>query len=85
MDDNPEIRDRLNVNKSTYDNCFIRGAKWVKINRLNGPSTIHENPTWLKVAEHGFGSLHVSVCYLPNHGKRKVAAYKLKLGTGKIY
>ena len=48
MDDNPEIRDRLNVNKSTYHNkrprerfiCFIRGAKWTKINRLNGPSVM---------------------------------------------
>ena len=45
MDDNPEIRDRLNVNKSTYHNkrprerfiCFIRGAKWTKMNQLNGP------------------------------------------------
>ena len=45
MDDNPEIRDRLNVNKSTYHNkrprerfiCFIRGAKWIKMNQLNGP------------------------------------------------
>ena len=55
MDDNPEIRDRLNVNKSTYHNkrprerftCFIRGAKWMKINRLNGPSLIHDTSTWL--------------------------------------
>ena len=31
-----------------------------------------------KVAEQSFGS--VSICYLPNHGKRKVAAHKLKLG-----
>ena len=27
----------------------------------------------------------VSVCHLPNHGKRKVAAHKLKLGRWKIY
>ena len=55
MDDNPEIRDRLNVNKSTYHNkrprerfiCFIRGAKWTKINQLNGPSPIHDTSTWL--------------------------------------
>ena len=55
MDDNPEIRDRLNVNKSTYHNkrprerfiCFIRGAKWTKINHLNGPSPIHDTSTWL--------------------------------------
>ena len=55
MDDNPEIRDRLNVNKSTYHNkrprerfiCFIRGAKWMKINQLNGPSPIHDTSTWL--------------------------------------
>ena len=55
MDDNPEIRDRLNVNKSTYHNkrprerfiCFIRGAKWTKINQLNGPSPIHNTSTWL--------------------------------------
>ena len=55
MDDNPEIRDRLNVNKSTYHNkrprerfiCFIRGAKWMKINHLNGPSPIHDTSTWL--------------------------------------
>ena len=52
---NPEIRDRLNVNKSTYHNkrprerfiCFIRGAKWMKINQLNGPSAIHNTSTWL--------------------------------------
>ena len=31
-----------------------------------------------KVAEHSLGSL--SVCHLPYHGKRKVAAHKLKLG-----
>ena len=56
MDDNPEIRDRLNVNKSTYHNkrprerfiCFIRGAKWTKINHLNGPSPIHDTSTWLR-------------------------------------
>ena len=55
MDDNPEIRDRLNVNKSTYHNkrprerfiCFIRGAKRTKINQLNGPSPIHDTLTWL--------------------------------------
>ena len=55
MDDNPEIRDRLNVNKSTHHNkrprerfiCFIRRAKWVKINQLNGPSPIHDTSTWL--------------------------------------
>ena len=55
MDDNPEIRDRLNVNKSTYHNkrpcerfiCFIRGAKWMKFNQLNGPSPIHDTSTWL--------------------------------------
>ena len=55
MDDNPEISDRLNVNKSTYHNkrpgerfiCFIRGAKWMKINQLNGPSPIHDTSTWL--------------------------------------
>ena len=55
MDDNPEIRDRLNVNKSTYHNkrprerfiYFIRGAKWMKINQLNGPSPIHDTSTWL--------------------------------------
>ena len=55
MDDNPEIRDRLNVNKSTYHNkrprerfiCFIRGAKWTKMNQLNGPSPIHDTSTWL--------------------------------------
>ena len=55
MDDNPEIRDRLNVNKSTYHNkrprerfiCFIRGAKWTKINHLNGPSPIHDTSSWL--------------------------------------
>ena len=55
MDDNPEIRDRLNVNKSTYHNkrprerfiCFIRGAKWTKIKNLNGPSPIHDTSTWL--------------------------------------
>ena len=55
MDDNPEIRDRLNVNKSTYHNkrpgerfiCFIRGAKWMKINQLNGPFPIHDTSTWL--------------------------------------
>ena len=54
-DDNPEIRDRLNVNKSTYHNkrprerfiCFIRGAKWTKTNKLNGPSRIHDTSTWL--------------------------------------
>ena len=52
---NPEIRDPLNVNKSTYHNkrlrerfiCFIRGAKWMKINRLYGPPTIHNTSTWL--------------------------------------
>ena len=51
----PEIRNRLNVNKSTYHNkrprerfiCFIRGAEWMKINRLNGPSLIHDTSTWL--------------------------------------
>ena len=48
----------------------------MKINQLNGPSTVHENSTWLKVAEQ-----FVSACYLPNHGKRKVVAHKLKLGT----
>ena len=55
MNENPEIRDRLNVNKSTYHNkrpcerfiCFIRGAKWMKINQLNGPSLIHDTSTWL--------------------------------------
>ena len=55
MNENPEIRDRLNVNKSTYHNkrpressiCFIRGAKWMKINQLNGPSPIHDTSTWL--------------------------------------
>ena len=55
MDDNPEIRDRLDVNKSTYHNkrprerliCFIRGAKWMKINQLNGPSPIHYTSTRL--------------------------------------
>ena len=55
MDDNPQIRDRLNVNKSTHHNkrprerfiCFIRGAKWMKINQLNGPSHIHDTSTWL--------------------------------------
>ena len=55
MDDNREIRDRLNVNKSTYHNkrprerfiCFIRGAKWMKINQLNGPFAIHDTSTWL--------------------------------------
>ena len=55
MDDNPEISDRLNVNKSTYHNkrpressiCFIRGAKWMKINQLNGPSLIYDTSTWL--------------------------------------
>ena len=53
MDDDPEIRNRLNVNKSTYHNkrlrerfiCFISGAKWIKINRLNGPSPIHDTST----------------------------------------
>ena len=56
MDDNPGFRDRLNVNTSTSHNkpirerfiCFIRGAKWMKINRLNGPSPIHDTSTWLK-------------------------------------
>ena len=55
MDDNREIRDRLNVNKSTYHNkrpherfiCFIRGAKGMKINQLNGPFAIHDTSTWL--------------------------------------
>ena len=55
MDDNPEVCDRLNVNKSTYHNkrprerfiCFIRGAKWMKINQLNGPSPIHDTSTRL--------------------------------------
>ena len=55
MNENPEIRDRLNVNKSTYHNkrprerfiCFSRGAKWMKINQLNGPSPIHDTSTWL--------------------------------------
>ena len=55
VDDNPEIRNRLNVNKSTYHNkrfrkrfiCFIRRAKWMKINRLNGPSPMHDPLTWL--------------------------------------
>ena len=32
----------------------------------------------LKVAEHSWH--FVSICHLPNHGKRKVAAHKLKLG-----
>ena len=78
MDDNPDIRDRLNVNKSTYDNCFIRGAKWVKINRLNGPSTIHENQTWLKVAEHGFGSLWVYViCQIMAREKLQLTSWNL--------
>ena len=27
--------------------CFIRGAKWTKINQLNGPSPIHDTSTWL--------------------------------------
>ena len=56
MDDNPEIRDCLNVNTATSHNkrlhegfvCFIRVAKLRKINRLNGPYTIHENSKWLK-------------------------------------
>jgi len=34
---------------------------------------------WVEVAEHSFGQF-VSICRLPNHGKRKVAAHKLKLG-----
>ena len=33
----------------------------------------------IKVAEHSFGSF-MSIYPLPNHGKRKVAAHKLKLG-----
>ena len=27
--------------------CFIRGAKWTKINQLNGPSPIHDTSTRL--------------------------------------
>ena len=27
--------------------CFIRGAKWTKINHLNGPSPMHDTSTWL--------------------------------------
>ena len=86
MDDNPEIRNRLNVNKSTYDNkwlrkrliCFIRGAKWVKINQLNGPSTIHENSTWLNVPEHGFGSLWVYViCQIMAREKLQLKSWNL--------
>ena len=38
-----------------------------------------------KVAEQSFGSLWVFSCHLPNHGKRTVAAHKLKLGKWKIY
>ena len=67
MDDNPEIRDRLNVNKSTYHNkrprerfiCFIRGAKWMKINQLNGPSPIHDTSTWLNQSIQSI----IHVCY----------------------
>ena len=67
MDDNPEIRDRLNVNKSTYHNkrprerfiCFIRGAKWMKINQLNGPSPIHDTSTWLSQSIQSI----IHVCY----------------------
>ena len=67
MDDNPEIRDRLNVNKSTYHNkrprerfiCFIRGAKWMKINHLNGPSPIHDTSTWLSQSIQSI----IHVCY----------------------
>ena len=67
MDDNPEIRDRLNVNKSTYHNkrprerfiCFIRGAKWIKINQLNGPSPIHDTSTWLSQSMQSI----IHVCY----------------------
>ena len=67
MDDNPEIRDRLNVNKSTYHNkrprerfiCFIRGAKWMKINQLNGPSPIHDTSTWLSQSMQSI----IHVCY----------------------
>ena len=40
----------MSTNQHIYHNkrlrerfiCFIRGAKWMKINRLNGPSTIHD-------------------------------------------
>ena len=67
MDDNPEISDRLNVNKSTYHNkrprerfiCFIRGAKWMKINQLNGPSPIHDTSTWLSQSIQSI----IHVCY----------------------
>ena len=67
MNENPEIRDRLNVNKSTYHNkrprerfiCFIRGAKWMKINQLNGPSPIHDTSTWLSQSIQPI----IQVCY----------------------
>ena len=39
--------------------------------------------TAVKVAEHSFGSLWL--CHLPNHGKRKVAAHKQKLGKWIMY
>ena len=75
MDNNPEIRDRLKVNKSTYHNkrprerfiCFIRGAKWMKINRLNGPSLIHDTTTWLNQSIH---SIRRVCCWL---GMQKIS------------
>ena len=78
MDDNPEIRDRLNVNKSTYHNkrprerfiCFIRGAKWMKINHLNGPSPIHDTSTWLSQS---IQSIRHVCCWL---GMRKNLRWK---------
>ena len=55
MDDNSEIHDHLNVKTATSQNkrlcgrfvSFIKVAKLGKINRLNGPATMHENSTWL--------------------------------------
>ena len=78
MDDNPEIRDRLNVNKSTYHNkrprerfiCFIRGAKWIKINQLNGPSPIHDTSTWLSQS---IQSIRHVCCWL---GMQKILPWK---------
>ena len=59
----------FSVDKSTYHNkrprerfiCFIRGAKWMKINRLNGPSLIHDTSTWLNQSIH---SIRHVCCWL---------------------
>ena len=45
-----------------------------------GEKNFHKAVQVVKVAEHMQFWPFVSVCHLPNHSKRKVAAHKLKLG-----